>query len=412
MKRRHFLNHMARLAGAASLASLPMGRIANAAAEDKVLVIVFLRGGWDGLSVVVPYGEDDYYNLRPGLAVNAPGASLGALDLDGFFGMHPSMGALYNRYADGQVAIMPTVLHDGGSMSHFTAQDMIESASIPAAQSGWLARLLAERGIAPSEHAISLSHTPPLSLAGASVPAPNFVHLSDLNLAVEPADRNMLNQVVNTAYAWEADAGNPNAQVLHRVGQMLSDQIASLQSIAQSSLTSQALYPDTLFGLQMRHAAALIKARSTLNVLTVDMPGWDTHSDQGSQSPDGIMSRLLENFSSSVAGFFDDLGTRAADVLMLAATEFGRTAAENGSKGTDHGHASTWLAVGPSVRGGIYTGAGAWPGLASDNLADGRALNHTLDFRSIYAEIAYQFMGVSSTAQVLPGFTGTYTGFL
>ena len=410
MDRRQFLHLLARTGSAASLASLHGIRCASAATPGKVLVVVFLRGGWDGLSVTVPFGDDDYYRLRPTLAMQPPGHTEGALNLDGFFGLHPSMPELHRLYLNGSVAIMPTVLHDAGTLSHFAAQDIIETARAPGTTTGWLAQLLMENGLSAKDHAMSFGTRPPLSMAGTPFPAPNFVHLSDIDLATAWKDRQVLGQVMESAYAGPINGNNPNAAMLHQIGAYLPSEIEALKGIGEASLSSRSMYPETLFGTQMRHAAALIRARSNLNLLTVDFSGWDTHRMQGSH--DGHLSALLAQFSAAVSGFFDDLGSLASNVLVLAATEFGRTAAENASAGTDHGHASTWLVMGPSVRGGIYLGDRGWPGLAEDNLADGRALAHTTDFRSIYSEIAGKFLGTANLAGLFPGFLDSELGFL
>ncbi|WP_227815744.1 DUF1501 domain-containing protein [Nitrogeniibacter aestuarii] len=412
MKRRQFLKQFAGVTAAYGLSGFTGMRFAHAANEGKVLVLVFLRGGWDGLSVTVPFGDDDYYRNRPTLAVNAPGQENGALNLDGFFGLHPAMTELYRMYQTGSVALMPTVLHDAGNTSHFAAQDIIESGTTPATPKGWLTRLLNQDGHSAAERALSLDRTPPYSLAGATPQAPTFPNLDNLDLALNAQDQTAISKVFDTAYGWEGPETNPNRVTLQQLGSSLTAELTELKGIAASSIPSVEMYPDSQFGTQLRQAAAVIKSRRDLNFLTIDYGGWDTHRHQGPHYESGLMWSMLADFSRSIEAFFDDLGTDASNVLLLTSTEFGRTARENASAGTDHGHASTWVAVSPSLRGGIYMGGHLWPGLSETQLADGRALKHTVDFRSVYSEVAGKFLATSNTSTLFSDFVPSDIGFL
>lgn len=388
-------------------------RSAQATAGDRVLVVVFMRGGWDGLNVVVPYAEDTYYSLRPSLAIRPPsgGDPLSALDLDGFFGFHPSMSALYAMYQAGQVAVMPAVHYDNASRSHFLGQDIIEAASLTSADSGWLARYLGQAGGDPLAKAISLSDQVPLSLTGLKTPVSAFPDLASLSLAASAADRTVVADVIARSYAWGLPAVNPNANAMQGIGTRLLDELNSLRAAVQMSPENGATYPENAFGRQMKQTAALIKARVGLEIVTISLPGWDTHSNQGSGDPTARMPTLLSIFSKAVSAFFTDLGASASRALVVTASEFGRTAAENGSAGTDHGNATTWMAIGPSVNGGIHTGSG-WPGLSSLAMVDGRALAHSVDFRSVYAHVLTRHLGATNVSTVLPGFTGSEIGIL
>lgn len=380
---------------------------ALANADDRVLVLVFLRGGFDGLNAVVPYGDDSYYALRPTIAVRQPSAtnSASAMDLNGFFGLHPSMASLYSLYQDGCVAILPAVHYAGSSYSHFRGQDVVESASLVSHDSGWLGRYLLQLGGDFSSKALGLSEQIPLSLKGVPAPISAFPNFASLQITGNWIDRQVVADVVDQAYAWPSLPDNPHSTLLHSIGSRLNADLNRLRLLGQVQPAAGVVYPAANFGGQLRQAAALIKARSGVKVVTVDFGGWDTHSVQGDGAADGRMSVLLKTFSDSVSAFIADLGGDASRVLLLAVTEFGRTAAENGSRGTDHGNASAWFAIGPNVQGGIHNGRG-WPGLATHQLIEGRGLNHTIDFRDVYACVLSQFLGFNSVSNVLPGYGG------
>lgn len=408
MNRRKFLGQALGLAGAGAM-GLPSAGWATSTASPggRVLVVVFMRGGWDGLNVVVPHGDDTYYSLRPTLAIRPPsdGSATSALDLDGFFGFHPSMSALRDMYQSGQVALMPAVQYAGASTSHFTGQDIIESAITTAGSTGWLARHLMQLSGDVTSKALSLSDQVPLSLAGLPRPVSAFPDLGSLYLASSQSDRTMLANVINQSYGATPPAGHPYAAALNGIGSSLLGELTALQAVGQMTPENGAAYPNTNFGRQMRQAAALVKGKTELQLITLNLGGWDTHSGQGGGQADGRMSQLLAGFSNSVNAFFTDLGGNASRVTLLAMSEFGRTAAENGSGGTDHGNASTWMAIGPTVNGGIHLGSG-WPGLQPSQLRDGRALAHTIDFRAIYANVLTRCLGATNLSAVLPGYGG------
>lgn len=403
MNRRNFLN-----AGLGSLALSALGipRSAQAAADERVLVVLFMRGGWDGLNVVVPYGDEDYYRARPSIAVAAPmgGASNPALDLDGFFGFHPSLSGLHDLYGQGMVAVMPTVHYSSASRSHFAGQDTIECGVTSGLDKGWLARYLIAAGKDPSTSAVSISEQMPRSLFGLPSPPMVIQGLSGLGLAASQADLPMIENVIATTYGWGPKGINPYDDILYRLGSNLKARLDTLQSIGVSQRSTSANYPASNLGVAFGNAAALIRARLGVGLITLNAGGWDTHGAQGGAQPEGRMAGLLSDFSRSISAFFGDLGGDASRVTVLVATEFGRTVAENHSEGTDHGHASTWMAIGPGVRGGLHLGGASWPGLDTASLHEGRYLAHTIDFRSIYAEVLEGFMGFSNTSAILSGF--------
>lgn len=387
---------------------------AQAATGEPLLVVVFMRGGWDGLNVCVPYGDEAYYSLRPNIAIAAPGSGKSdpALDLDGFFGFHPSLAPLHAMYQEGQVAVLPAVHYANASQSHFSGQDIIEHGSPSIADTGWLARYLEQISGTPSERAISLTETVPRSLFGLTPTVSAFSDLKALNLAVDANDRTLVTETILAGYAAGDLPANANANALKAIGLRVPSDLQTLQSAAQLPVEYGAIYPGNVFGRQMAQAATMVKARAGLNVISLNFGSWDTHSYQGGGQPAGEMSVLLATFAKGVSAFFTDIGAHASRVMVLAVTEFGRTAAENGSQGTDHGNATTWLAIGPGVRGGIYPGATGWPGLGAASLYKGRYLAHTIEFQNVYAEVLKGFLGVTNTSAVLPGLTPVPIGFL
>lgn len=384
---------------------------AHAATTGRTLVVVFLRGGCDGLNMLVPYGEDAYYKLRPTLGIARPSVNnpLSALDLDGFFGFHPSMSALHALYQQGWVSALPAVHYPAGTLSHFVGQDIIENATALPSTSGWLGRYLASLGSADKK-AFALSAALPRSLLG-PVAVSAFADLRGLRLAATQDDQDILANMMANEYNDSALVGHPYDAKLQATGQQLQIDIAELNSADALPPANGAIYPSTPFGRQMRQAAGLIKTRPATELIAMDLGGWDTHRAQGGGESTGTQAKLLNQLSEATAAFYTDLGSSASGVLTLAVTEFGRTVAENGSSGTDHGNASTWLAVGPMVKGGIRSVAG-WPGLAPTQLNRGRYLAQSTDYRDIYGEILSRHMGVASPSSLLAGYAPKTVGFL
>lgn len=381
----------------------------RAATSGRVLVLIFMRGGWDGLNVVVPFGDDEYYRIRPTISVPPPSAS-GALNIDGFFGFHPELREVFDLYQSGWVSVMPAVHYPNGSRSHFSGQDNIESGVYLNDDSGWLGRYLRASIGDPWLRAMSITDQATFSLRGLSMPVPSYPDLSSLSFSGSSTESALMADAIARSYQWR----NPSASLLEsrlkEVGQRLSADLVSLQSVSRLPVENGAVYPDSTFGKQLRQAAAVIKGKPGIELITLNCNGWDTHSDQGGSAPMGRMPQLLRNFSKAVGAFFKDLGVAADRTLVLTSSEFGRTAVENGSKGTDHGNATAWLAIGSAVRGGVYLGGG-WPGLGSSQLVEQRSLAHTVDFRSIYSEVLSSFIGYQGLS-IFPGFSDSKVGFL
>lgn len=419
MHRRDFLKHLAMgsLVMGAGPGAWMVGRAHATSTVDtpstgKALVVIFLRGGCDGLNLLVPHGDGGYYAQRPTLAI-APPSPLdpeSALDLDGFFGFHPSMSALHGLYRNGWVAALPAVHYPGASQSHFVGQDYIEYGMPSVSDTGWLGRYLQTLSGDVSQKAFALTSGLPRSLVGA-VPVSAASDLAGLNLSASGQDQALISEMMLREYSRSPQTGHPYDTQLRGAGLKLLTDATELKSVNGLPVENGALYPATSFGRQMRQAAGLLKTRGGIELLALNLGGWDTHRNQGGGQATGAQSQLLAQLSEGIDAFFTDLGGNGSQVLVLAMTEFGRTVAENGSGGTDHGNASTWLAVGPMVKGGIHSVRG-WPGLAPAQLYRGRYLAQSTDFRDVYGEVLSRFLGAANPSGLLGGYTPNTVGFL
>jgi uncharacterized protein (DUF1501 family) len=408
MKRRNFLRGLlpASVAAVAGVTlSFPM--VARAAA-NKRLVVVFQRGGCDGLNAVVPHGDDDYYNLRPNLAIAAPlqtnAESAVAIDSD-LFSLHPAMSALADVYLGGDLAIMPSVHFPQAQRSHFVNQGLLEAGISDTAVDGWLNRYLQSNTGGGDLPAVSLGTSLAPSLRG-DIPV---TVLGQLGYS-DDLDRSLLTGISNM-YAQDTGVGNPNRNLIHTHGRLMLDDLESLSYLSGESYVpaNGAVYPASDFGTRMRQVAHIIKENLGLEVATVDSYGWDTHSNQGAAV--GKQAKSLADFANTLAAFHADLGyAYMQDTVVLVMTEFGRSVKENASGGTDHGHASTWYAMGGGVTGGLY---GDWPGLSIDNLHQERYLSQTLDSRDIVSEVLSRHMGQSAAlSSLIPNHFYQGVGFL
>ncbi len=429
MKRREFLGKMA--TGSCVLGSYlfpnplrPRIRLAHASSH-KTLVVLFQRGGCDGLNTVIPYQDGDYYALRPTIAIPPPDAANGdsAIDLDGFFGLHPRLAEFEELYDNGDLAILPTVHYPNATRSHFDGQPLIETAAAIPNQGldGWLNRHLAtlqDQSLLPAAGFTFGEHSGLQDSLKGPVIVSSFRNLINFNLGVSATEEIALTNRLYQIYGQGADPTRAHSQLIHNFGSALLDDLATINSLNPSTYTpaNGAVYPETPLGRQLKQIAQLIKANVGLQVATVDRHGWDTHRDQGNGNSNGLMSIALAEFSQCISAFYKDLGSNQTgsymqDVILLTMTEFGRTAAENASFGTDHGNASTWFVLGNQVNGGIYLGSG-WPGLANDNLHEERDLEHTIDYRDIYGEILTRHFSHSNLGTLLPGHSYSPIGFL
>jgi uncharacterized protein (DUF1501 family) len=388
-------------------------------ARKKILVAVFQRGAADGLNVVVPFGDRSYAPLRPSIAIAEPSSGSevhgqSAIDLDGFFGLHPSLRALKPLYDARKLAIVHGAGSPDSTRSHFDAQDYMETATpgIRSTSEGWLNRYLHAAPLAEATpfRAVAFAPRMPLTLLGPA-PALAMDDVRNFRLRTFPhggADgADSLEGGFKAMYALAADP------LLERTAREMFEAAGTLDRIglADYQPANRAQYPNGQLGKSLRQVAQLIKANLGLEVAFAEVGGWDHHVNEGGAQ--GQLANSLRQFGDALAAFHQDMGDRMADIVVLTMTEFGRTARENGNRGTDHGHAGAMFVLGGPVRGGrVY---GQWPGLAPDQLYEGRDLALTTDFRDVFAEVAVRHLGASETNTVFPGFEvspARFRGFL
>jgi uncharacterized protein (DUF1501 family) len=371
---------------------------ATAAPSGKKLVVLFQRGAADGLNIVVPFGEPNYYRIRPSIAIPQPraGADGVALDLDGFFGFHPSLAPLVPLFQKGQLAVVHAAGSPDTTRSHFDAQDYMESGTpgVKATDDGWLNRNLQsmpEPNASPFR-AVAMGSNLPLTLRG-SAPA---IALPDVKQFRVFSQSSAVEGGFEALYAQSVD------QALRGTGAETFEAIDMLRKADPSRFQPEngANYPNNRVGQTMQQVAQLHKANIGLEVTFVDTGGWDNHVNEGGAQ--GQLSNLLRDLGQSMAAFSQDMGDRMDDIIVVTMSEFGRTAHENGNRGTDHGHANCMLVLGGQVKGGkVY---GKWPGLGPEQLNEGRDLVLTTDFRSVLGEIISGHLGNRQLNTVFPGF--------
>jgi uncharacterized protein (DUF1501 family) len=418
MNRRYFLK-----SGSIALASIGMSLSAPAFLERvvmgntitggkrKTLIAIFQRGAVDGLNMVVPFGESAYFSSRPSIAIPKPdsGNAEAAINLDGFFGLHPQMSLLKPLWDSQRLAIVHASGSPDNTRSHFDAQDYMESATpgVKSTSDGWLNRYLQSKNDPEqsSFRAVSLTRTMPRVLQG-SAPAVAMANLSEFAIRAGKSSAEMQG-------GFEAIYAREKNDALADMGRETFEAVNYLKKAnpAQYRPENGAQYPRNPFGNSLLQIAQLIKADVGLEVAFTDIGGWDTHVNQGNSR--GQLANLLLQFSTGIAALYQDLGQRMDDVVVLTMSEFGRTVKENGNRGTDHGHANAMFVLGNSVRGGkVY---GRWPGLKSDQLYEGRDLALTTDFRDVFGEIATGHLGSANSQSVFPRYSlmqSNFKGFL
>jgi uncharacterized protein (DUF1501 family) len=364
--------------------------------HKKILVAIFQRGAADGLNVVVPFGDSAYYALRPTLAIPKPANPPdSAIDLNGFFGLHPSLASLKPIYDAKALAIVHATGSPDPTRSHFDAQDFMEAGTpgLKATRDGWLNRALAPEAspISPLR-AIALGSSLPRTLRGAN-PAIAVNNIIDFQVKDAASA-----QMFESMYEHSADT------VLHGTGKDTFEAVKMLQAIQKQSYTPSggAAYPGGRFGQSMQQIARMIKANVGVEVAFADIGGWDTHFNQmGQKASQGTLANQLTELGNGLAAFYKDLGDRMSDVAVVTMSEFGRTAKENGTRGTDHGHGNVMFVMGGDIKGGIH---GDWPGLQPEQLYENRDLNVTTDFRDVLSELVSNHLGNRQVSAVFPGY--------
>jgi uncharacterized protein (DUF1501 family) len=411
--RRIFLRNSALAMVGAGAAPLWLQRALYAAdapnPRKKILVAIFQRGAADGLNVVVPHGERAYYSLRPTLSVPRPSLSGdkrddAAIDLDGFFGLHPSLAPLKPLFNQGHLAIVDAVGSPDPTRSHFDAQDYMESGTpgLKATASGWMNRALppVDSKVSPVR-AVALGPVLPRAMSGER-PAVALQTLAGFQVRDAKAAQEFEN-----LYATSEDP------VLGGVGRETFEAVAMLQAIQKQSYVpaAGADYPRGRFGDSLRQIAQLIKADVGMEMAFADIGGWDHHvNEMGQRASEGQLPTLLREFGQALAAFWQDMGDRMADVALVTMSEFGRTARENGNRGTDHGHANCMFAMGGGIRGGkVY---GRWPGLQPEQLYEARDLALTTDFRDVLGELVARHLGNPTLTGVFPGYAPKFLGLV
>src|SRR3989442_1176592 len=380
------------------------GRPAGRPSDRPTLVCLFQPGAVDGLNMIVPQGEPAYYQERPRIAIPATDV----VDLDGHFGLHPSLAPLKALWDNNSLAAVHAIGSPDATRSHFDAQDYMESGTpgVKATPDGWLNRYCQH----DREHqdtpfrAVAFGPQLPRMLAG-SAPSLALDDLQAFGLRVpQEAARDRLTRAFEALYEGSATG------LLASSSQEGFDAIQMLKQAnpSQYQPAGGADYPRGRLGRSLLQIAQLIKANVGVQIAFADVTGWDTHVNQGAS--EGQLAARLKELGDGLAAFAQDLGEKMRDVVVLTMSEFGRTIRENGNSGTDHGHATAMLVLGGSVNGGKVLGA--WPGLDPEKRFEGRDVAVTTDFRDLFGEILAHHLGAADLAPVFPGFAVDPTRFL
>ncbi|HET9219047.1 MAG TPA: DUF1501 domain-containing protein, partial [Terriglobia bacterium] len=387
LTRRYFIKSSAVAMAGFGVAPAWLARAAAPAeGKRKILISIFQRGAADGLNIVVPFFEKRYYDIRPTIAVPVPGRSNGAIDLDGRFALHPTLQALKPFWDNGQLAIIHAAGSPDGNRSHFEAQDHMESGTPGRTmEDGWLNRALDSNPSMSPLRAVAMGPKMPRTLRGNR----NAIAVGDLQ-QFQARDQGVAS-ILESMYTSTAD------KQLMTQGKGTFDAMKLIESINRTPYTpaNGAVYVGE-FGNALRQIARLIKAEAGLEAAFAEIGGWDHHANENGQLPG-----LLNQYGNSLAAFARDMGDRMQDIVLVTMSEFGRTAAESGNYGTDHGHGNVMFVLGGPVNGGKIFGS--WPGLQPEQLFERRDLEVTTDFRAVLSELVRDHIG-RSPEQVFPGY--------
>ncbi|HEC23145.1 MAG TPA: DUF1501 domain-containing protein [Chloroflexi bacterium] len=404
------LRSLAALALGETLVAYPawMPRVAFApphvGPRGDTLVCIFLRGGADGLNMVIPHGDEGYYEHRSVLSIAPPDATQAeyrVLDLDGFFGLHPSLAPLQEIYAAGDLAPIHATGAPDESRSHFEAMALMERGASTSDYNGWLGRHLAtlDTGNDSALRAIAIGDMLPASLTGA-VSATALQSIAEHHLQAREEREGAIQSLLAALY----EQGEDILAIAAR------QTLASIETLSQIGTENRPPrgrdYPEGDFGTAMRTVARLIDADVGVEVACVDLGGWDTHAAQGSGQ--GQMANLMDQLAQGLAAFYEDLQPLMDSLTVVVMSEFGRRVQENGALGTDHGHGNMMLVMGGGIRGGqVYA---RWPGLQPEQLVGPGDLAITTDYRDVLGEIIRKRLNNPQVDAVFPGYTVSEIG--
>ncbi len=376
MDRRQFLN-----AGTSLTLLGPFaGPVLGQAATDPRFVLVILRGGLDGLAAVPAYGEGRYRSLRGPLALDAPGGDGGVLRLDGLFGLHPALTGLHGMYADGDLAVVHAAASPYRERSHFDGQKVLEAGGVNPSTSngGWLNRALSALAAEHAEQgAIALTSTIPLVLRGPATVsswAPSRLPDSDTDTLAR----------VRQIY----EAADPD------LARRLTDALNARDLAGDTGMDGMRGGPQQQLAPITTAAARFLAAEDGPRIAVIEAGGWDTHANQGAAT--GPLANRLRQLDAGLASLRSELGQNWGQTTVLVVTEFGRTAAANGTRGTDHGTGAAAFVAGGAIAGGRVISD--WPGLGERDLYEGRDLRPTLDLRAIFKGVLSEQFGLSARA--------------
>lgn len=411
VNRRIFMRNGAMALFAAGLGGVPsfVARAANNKKiippykKNKTMVCIFQRGAMDGLMAVSPYADPNLKILRPSLYMS-PSANEGKMfDLDGRFGLHPGLAAFDPLFREGRLAIVHGVGSPNNTRSHFDAQDYMEAGTPfnKGTASGWLNRAVGLLGHEGTPfRAVSLTSALPRSFYGDNE-ALAINNLQDF--AIQMRGNPMAANIASKSFEQLYDV--TSSQLLNKTGKESFDAMKMLNSndIKNYQPANGAVYPNSALGNSLKQIATLIKMNIGLEVAFAEVGGWDTHFNQGTAN--GSLARNLKDFSDSIAAFWKDMDAHQDEVTLMTMTEFGRTAHQNGTGGTDHGRASCLFVLGNDVAGGkVYNNIKS---LAIQDLEDGRDLPVTTDFRSVFSAVADSHLKINDDKKLFPEWDGT-----
>lgn len=399
MDRRHFLKILG-LFGTTAIATVGshswVVKSLAATPHPKRLVVIFLRGGIDGLNVVVPYQEADYYEVRPIIAIPQPGKDKGALDLDGNFGLHPVLSPLLPYWKDKTLAFVHACGSSDNTRSHFDAQNYLESGTPGDKRTveGWMNRMLAFLPDQSPVTGLSVGSTVPLILAGQKSVA--NVSLQGNSAQKLPIDQERIQTAFDQLYSQ-----NDPLSLAYQEGRAARNTLLKQLEAEMEEANNGAPLPRGFAG-ETRQLASLMVRDPSIQLAFMNVGGWDTHLNQGGSQ--GPFANRLKNVGEGLVTFIERLGNIYADTTILLISEFGRTVAENGNQGTDHGQGNAVWVLGGSVRGGqVY---GQWPGLSKSELYQQRDLAVTTDFRDVFSTVLVRQFGLQNNhiSRVFPGY--------